>query len=175
MRKCFVGRNSSRSGGQSLIAGGGQSLIEVTVGIIVLVPVVICLIDLAVILLGVQTNDANCRNAARAAASGDPSEATFRAQTVMARSSMQANPPLISGSKLSTTVDVKVISQPITEPDIATGKQISPGGPITGTATVTSEVQIRPFVVHMVYGGKLPLTFTSKQSFPISYVAPAKQ
>lgn len=151
----------------------GQSLIEVTAGLIVLVPVVIVLIDLSVILLGVQTNDANCRNAARAAAEGDPAEASFRAQAVMNRSNLQANQPLISGSRLILPVEVKISSRPLTEPDIATGKQMNTGGPVTGTATVTTEVEIRPFIVHMMYGGKSPLKFTSRQSFPMSYVAPA--
>jgi hypothetical protein len=41
----------------------GQSLIEVTVGIVIFVPIFLVLFDLSVILFAVQQNESVCRNA----------------------------------------------------------------------------------------------------------------
>jgi hypothetical protein len=46
------------------------------------------------------------------------------------------------------------------------------GGPIQGSVTVQTQVDIRPFVVQFAYSGKSPLVFRSKQSFPFTYIVP---
>lgn len=150
----------------------GQSLIELQAGIIILIPALFVLLDLSLIFLGVQQNDAVCRNAARAAACGDPREARCRAQAVLTRMQAQDSGPFVSQYELVEPVDLKITSAPAKQVDPRTGKEVSPGGPVLGTATVSTEVKVRPFVVHMVWTGKAPIIFRSTHSFPLSYVMP---
>jgi hypothetical protein len=46
------------------------------------------------------------------------------------------------------------------------------GGPVSGTVTVTTEVDIRPFIVYLVYTGSSPLHFQSVQTYPFTYTVP---
>ena len=150
----------------------GQSLIEVTVGLVVLVPVVLVLIDLSTLFLGAQANESTCRNAARAAAAGDPVYATTRALSIINRSNDRSRSGMVSNFVLAQPVDVRVTSRPVSEMDQNSGQMINPGGAVTGTATVTTEVDVRPFVVQAVYGGKSPIKLRSQQTFPISFIQP---
>lgn len=150
----------------------GASFVELTVGIAFVVPVVLILLDLAIMLIAVEANDANCRQAARAAAGGNPDLAISRAETVV--SGCRGNHGMMTGSRLVYPVEVDVSSRPEPEQDIATGKQIFSGGPVQGRTTVSTEIEIRPILIHMFYGGHTPLTFKSTHSFPISYVMPSR-
>jgi hypothetical protein len=149
-----------------------QSLIEVTVGIIVLIPALMVLWDLSIILYGVQLNDTMCRNAARAAATGDPAEASSRAQAILTHANDRANPPVLSNFALVPPVELNITSQPDMKIDPENGKKTTAGGTVNGTTTVTTQVEIRPFIVHVVCGGQLPLKFRTRQTFPISYIMP---
>ena len=64
---------------------------ELCAGLIILVPLVLVLFDLAVIVIGVQVNDQTCRQAARAASSGDPATARQRADAIIARANQQGS------------------------------------------------------------------------------------
>ena len=68
-----------------------QSLVELTDGLLVLVPIILIFFDLAVIVIGVQVNDQTCKQAARAASSGDPVSANQRAQAIVARANQQGS------------------------------------------------------------------------------------
>jgi len=46
------------------------------------------------------------------------------------------------------------------------------GGPVSGNVTVVTEVEVRPFVVAIVYQGGGPMKFRSSQTYPITYVVP---
>jgi hypothetical protein len=178
-----------------------QSIIEVCIGIVVLIPVCLILIDLAVMLHAVELNDQVCRHAVRAAAAGAPEDARQRAETVVSvpedgrqRAETVVSAPedgrqraetVVSGGgsqddramvgcpRLILPVDVKVVSRPQTEQDLAAEKQISAGGPVKGTATVTTEIELRPFLIHLFCGGKSPLLFRATHTFPISCVIPS--
>lgn len=153
-------------------SGSAQSFIELSIGIVILVPVLLVLLDLAVMIFGVEANDSNCRKAARAAAAGDPSFAQARAETALGNDGR--NLGMVTYSHLVGTVGVKVLSQPEAEQDIASGKEIFPGGPVIGSTTVSTEIQVRPIIVHVLYGAKSPMSFTSTHTFPISHVLSAK-
>ena len=130
-----------------------------------LIPIVLVIFDLAVIVIGVQVNDSTCREAARVAASGDPNDAQARAAAVVARANQRAS------GMLSNFVLVNVNNTVTAQQMLA----LQPyGGPVQGTVTVQTEVDIRPFVVQYAYAGKSPLTFRSQQSFPFTYVVPNK-
>jgi hypothetical protein len=143
----------------------GQSIVELAVGLIALIPIVLVVFDLAVIVIGVQVNDSTCREAARVAASGAPKDQVARAAAVVARANQRAagmlsNFVVVAGFPQST------VSQ-------AQADLLNPyGGALNGTVTVQTEVDIKPFVVQAAYNGTSPLKFRSQQSFPITYVVP---
>lgn len=151
----------------------GQSLIEVTIGIVVLVPVTLTLIDLSVALWGVQENDHTCMSAARAAASGAPEEATDRAQIVLDRADGRGPTAMVSNSVLACPVQVDITSKPETQRDPVTKEEVNPGGAVVGSVTVTSEVEVKPFLLHSFFTKAKSLKFTSQHSCPITYVVPA--
>jgi hypothetical protein len=147
----------------------GQSLIELTAGIVVLVPVLLFLADFALILWAVQSNDMICRDAARAAAAGDPLEAPARAQAVV-NGEGDRHSSLVSNTVLVPPVDVSVTHEPVLQYDRLSRKEFGPGGPVYGTVTVATEVEIKPFVLKALTGRKF--TFRANQTFPITYIAP---
>ncbi|HEY9711973.1 MAG TPA: hypothetical protein V6C72_00810 [Chroococcales cyanobacterium] len=144
--------------------GRGQSIVELCVGIIVLIPIVLVVFDLAVIVIGVQINDSTCREAARIAASGQPTavDANQRAQAVIDRANNRSK-GMLSNFKL-----VSVTLNNINGAQLAQAQQY--GGAVSGTVTVQTQVQIRPFVVSYVYNGSGPMVFGAKQTFPFTYV-----
>jgi len=140
----------------------GQSAVELCTGLIVLVPIILVLFDLSVIVLGVQLNDATCREAARVAALGDPTTCSSRAQAVVNRANKQGSSMLSNFQLVSCTSTVST--------NLATMGTF--GGPISGTVSCTTEVDIRPFVVYLVYTGSSPLHFQSVQTYPYTYTVP---
>lgn len=141
----------------------GQSAVELCTGLIVLVPIILVLFDLAVIVLGVQLNDATCREAARVAALGDPTTCSARALAVINRANNQS-------SALLSNFQLKNCTSTVTAAQIAAMQPF--GGPVSGTVSVTTEVDIRPFVVYLVYTGSSPLHFQSVQTYPFTYTVP---
>lgn len=148
----------------------GQSIIELAVGLMALIPIVLVIFDLAVIVIGVQINDSTCREAARVAASGDPNQAYDRANAVVQRANARAAGMLSNFSlkKSDVTFAPSAPNDPISQVT-----SLAPyGGPVQGTVSVRTTVQIRPFVVQFAYNGQSPLTFQSSQTFPFTYVVP---
>jgi hypothetical protein len=152
----------------------GQSLVEVTAGIAILLPVLLVLFDLSMIFLAVQANESICRNAARAAAGGDPSDASVRAQAIVDGANSRSRGPLIEHFRLILPIAVEVTDRPVSQEDPLTGNAANPGGPISGKTAVTTEVDVRPFVVYRLWGGKLPMKFRASHVFPISYTEPGR-
>lgn len=141
----------------------GQSLLEVSIALFLIVPVVLLVLDLAMIIIGVQANDTTCREAARLAASGDPNTAKLRATAVIARANNNIN-------GFVSNFSLVALDSTVTSAQLAS---LNPyGGTITGAVTVSTEVEVRPFLVHWLYSGKQPLTFRSRQSYPFTYVVP---
>ncbi|MBU6451787.1 MAG: hypothetical protein KGS72_08425 [Cyanobacteria bacterium REEB67] len=149
-----------------------QSLVEVTAGIAILLPVLLVLFDLSMLFLAVQANESICRNAARAAAAGDPLDATVRAQAVVNAANLSSGGALISHFWLVLPIAVVVTDRPTSQEDPLTGRESNPGGPVTGTVAVSTEVDVRPFVVYRLWGGKLPMKFRARHIFPISFTQP---
>ncbi len=143
----------------------GQSMVELVCGLFILIPLVLVLFDLAVIVIAVQVNDQTCRQAARAAASGDPASAMQRAQAVVARANQQ-------GSSMMSNYTLAALNfNPTTLPGDAAAL-VPFGGTVTGTVSVDTTVDVKPFIVPYVYSGGAPLTFRSSQTYPFSYVVP---
>jgi Flp pilus assembly protein TadG len=164
----LVSQSKQLSGGSGVCdlkfrATKGSSLVELATGLLVLIPIVLVLFDLSVIVIAVQMNDSTCREAARVAASGNPLDAQTRAMAIISRANsrqvgMASNFTLVGLVSTVTAQDIQNVG--------------SYGGPVDGTVTVETEVQVRPFVVQYIYNGQNPLHFRSKQSFPFTYVVP---
>lgn len=140
----------------------GISTIELIAGLIVLIPVVLVLFDLSAIAIAVQANDSACREAARAAALGPPPEFNSRAQVILTKANQKSYGSMVSNFQM---VSLSSNAFPSTIP-----KGFS--GPITGTITVKTQVDIKPFIVQWAYAGQSPLQMRSIQTYPISYVVP---
>jgi Flp pilus assembly protein TadG len=148
----------------------GTSLIEVSLGLVVLIPVVLVLIDLSMTFLAVQANDAICRKAARTAASGDPARATIRAISVIQHENNSGGS--MRRFSLIGPVDVQITSQPFIRFDSNLDRAVNPGGPVNGTAKVTTEVEVKPLVVQLFFNSST-MRFQTHQTCPISYIQPA--
>lgn len=149
----------------------GASIIELAVGLAVILPVVLLLFDLGVVMMGVQINNSVCREAARVAAGGnpgDPSGLENRAEAVIKRTNSSAT-GMLSNYRLIKPITTSP-SQSAINQQMNTLRGY--GGPVSGTITVETEVDIRPFVVKYAYGGKDPLTFRARQTFPFTYMVP---
>ena len=129
----------------------------------VLIPIVLVLFDLCVIVMAVQVNDATCREAARVAASGSPSDMQLRAQAVVNRANGSAV-GMLSNFALAS------ITSTISAADFA--KISKYGGTVNGTVSVETNVEVRPFLVKYAWTGGKPLQFHSQQSFPFTCVMP---
>lgn len=163
-----------RSGGmiQVYMRRSGQSLLEATWGLVIIVCVVVALVDLATVLYGVSLNDSTCRIAARAAAAGDMAGADDRAQVAIGRAQANESESIISHPRLILPVEVNLTSQPRARRDPESGRLFNPGGLVTGTITVKTQVEIRPFAMDCILRRAGPLIFQSHQTFPIHYTVP---
>src|SRR5262249_36644558 len=143
----------------------GEGIIELAVGLIVLLPVLLMIFDLVVVAITVQINDSTAREAARVASQGDPKQATQRAQAIVARANKQVSGLMSNFQLVSVTFNpADILAQ-----EDAMGTY---GGLLKGSVTVETQVDVRPFVVQYAYGGKSPIQFHSKQTFPLSYAVP---
>lgn len=140
----------------------GQSLVELATGLIILVPVILVLVDLAIIVTAVSVNDAVCRDAARVAASGDPADPTLiknRALQVI-KEAYKAGGYII-GPEL------------VGDPVITKTKEPTPpyGGPYEGTVSVQTKIVVKvPASIPKLTPSEVELN--SRQEFPITYVMP---
>ena len=152
--------------------GRGQSLIEVVLGIAVLIPILLTLLDFSCLFLALQSNESICRSAVRAAAAGDPHDARVRASAVVDSANKKSRSPLVSNFSLIEPCLVNITSEPAAREDPLTGNMTNLGGPVKGTVTITTNVDVRPFVIGLFWGGKLPLKLQARHVFPISFIQP---
>jgi len=151
----------------------GHSLLEATFGLIFIVATVIGLIDLSIIIYGVSLNETTCRNAASAAAAGNVRDAESRVRVAIEQSNAKGFGTIISHPQLILPVEVNLTSAPMPRRDPETDRFCNPGGLVTGTVKVRTQVEIRPLAVDFILRRREPLIFQSCQSFPIHYIVPA--
>ncbi|MBX9720642.1 MAG: hypothetical protein K2X81_04555 [Candidatus Obscuribacterales bacterium] len=147
---------------------------EVVFAIAILIPSMIILGDLYLLMIGSRENEDLCRNAARAAAAGAPAEANARAGAVVSSTNKQEASPLIPAFKLIAPVFVEVVGQN-QDASSEQDKVIAEAMPVNGTVKVTTEVEIKPFLLHVFFGGNKAFRFQAQQSYPISYTPPVGQ
>jgi Flp pilus assembly protein TadG len=149
----------------------GASLVEVTCGSVVLIFVVLILIDLGILIYGASLNDSVCRDAARKSASGSPANAESRARLLIGQMNSRGG-GLVSHFSLVPPVVTEITSQPKLRRNPENDELLNPGGLVTGSVTVTTQVEVTPFALPYIIGRRPPLTLQSRQTFPISYVMP---
>jgi hypothetical protein len=143
----------------------GSSLTELSAALIAMAFILILVLDCAKMVIGAQINDNTCRKAARVAASGDPSTAKSRAESIVNRAHIESA-GLISNLRL-----ISVINTVNSASDQST-IQLS-GGNITGAVIVTTAADIEPFFVGWLSAKQRFVTLKSEQSFPYTYILPA--
>jgi hypothetical protein len=149
----------------------GQSLVEASCGLVVIYALGIALVDLASALYAIALNDSVCRNAAAFAASGNPNEAENRVRMVIAQSGSGFG-KLISPPQLILPVEISITSEPICRRDPDNDHLVNPGGMVTGTIKVNTQIEIKPFGIDMLLRQYRVMVFHASQSFPIHYVMP---
>jgi len=158
--KSFLLKTSLKSN-TSKVRGFG--LVEVVAGLVCLLPLLLAFFDLGMIVLSVQINDSACREAARAAACGNPNDARARAVQVINLANQRSG-AYVSNLRLDS------VTSTVSAAEVAA---LSPyGGPVQGSVTVRTFIDVHPYIIYWVYTGKPTLTFTSQQTFPYSYVVP---
>jgi hypothetical protein len=152
----------------------GQSFVELAAGLIVLIPILLALLDLAMIIIAVQVNDTVCRDAARAASSGRPADFTS-SMGVQKANAMERAQGVVKRAKASSggyIAQLNIIpseSGPTFVDPGNPGPDPNFGGAYNGSYHVTTEVTVNvpayvPKVMEPSY------TFRARQEFPITFV-----
>lgn len=137
--------------------GRGQSTIELIAGVMVLIPLVLFLVDACIITVCSFKNDSICREACRAAASGDPKSCESNAKAEVEK----ANTGGFATYSL-TSATAKNVETP------ASGH-----GLVSGSVTVNTSAMVHaPFVIGLIVPN---FKLDTEQSFPITYNIPYKE
>jgi len=124
----------------------------------VMLPVILVLVDLAIITTAIQVNDATCRDAARVAAAGEPIGTNIQDRAKQVIKEAYQSGGYITGP---TLVEAKGIG--IVAPDATYG------GPYQGRVSVETEIVVRvPASIPTLTPDKV--TLHSKQEFPVTFV-----
>lgn len=152
----------------------GQSIAELAAGMLVFVPIILLLIDCAVIMIGVSTNEAVCRDACRAASAGPPASTTAGSHTVSPGSSPYKRALKVIKDVYAAGGFVKInetmsISESLQNPL----PQAPMGGPYIGLVTVETTADIAPPFLIRVFVENGTYQFKNTQRYPYTYVMPS--
>src|ERR1700709_1580743 len=120
----------------------GQSLVEVVTGLVVIIPIVLALMVFVAVIYAISLNEAACRNAARAAAAGNPGEAKDRAQLIIAQANSGQFNSYFAHFAVVEPIRSVITAQPALQIDAETDKPFNPGGLVSGNVSVTTEVEV---------------------------------
>lgn len=152
----------------------GQGLVEVVCVLICLVPAVLLVIDLGMIAIGAGLNDQACRDAARAAASGPPSDISKGDNRMLGAGTLPYDRALTVVKKIySTRLPMKVrenIEAVETVRDIPTDA----GGAIDGEVSIKTTIDIFPPFLAGAVVGPTGVSIKCTHTVPITYVVPNK-
>jgi hypothetical protein len=145
----------------------GQSIVELGFGLIVLLPILLCMLNCLFVGIGAYLNEAVSRDAARAAASGAPSSLTIGQRKVNTGAPKDRVLAVINKVYFAG-LPLKVRTTPTV---IETVNDVPPqadGGAVDGEVSVTTTIDIYPPV--QVQGLGSHVTLTSTHVMPITYM-----
>jgi hypothetical protein len=152
----------------------GQSLAELAAGLLVFVPIILLLIDCGVIMVGVSTNEAACRDAARAAAAGPPGLLSSGAHTVAAGQLPYKRAQRVIKGVYSAAGMIRINDTLLVKEDIKAPTPVAPaGGPVIGEVSVETTAEVMPPFLIRVFVENGTYQFKSTQRFPYTYILPA--
>ncbi len=153
----------------------GQSLAELAAGLMVFIPIILLLVDCSVIMIGVSTNEAVCRDAARAASAGPPA-------SLISGSSHGVGPSAGPYKRALTVVKdiyaagglVKISETLAIKEALQDPLPVAPqGGPVIGSVTVETTADISPPFFIRVFVENGTYQFKNTQSYSYTYVVPS--
>ncbi len=152
----------------------GQSLAELGAGMMVFVPVILLLIDCAVIMIGVSTNEALCRDAARAASSGPPGAMSSGNHTVGSsglpyKRALAVVKDIYNLGGMVKVKETLLVNEELHEPL----PQVPQGGPVIGQVTVETTIDVFPPFLIKIFAENGTYQFKNTQSYPYTYVMPS--
>lgn len=152
----------------------GQGIVELVTALVCLVPVGLVLIDLGVVAIGAGINDAACRDAARAAASGAPSDLTLADnRTIGPDKSPYQRAQSVIKKIYATNVPAKIRQNIEAIETIKDVPALEAGGAVDGEVSVKTTIDVYPpFIVGKVVGDG-GIALSAKHIVPITYVMPA--
>lgn len=129
-------------------------------GLMILLPLLLTALDLTIIIIANQVNDNACRDAARVAANGRPTqdEATSRAELVLNRASQHSG--YIRGPSLVSVTPVDIKPPPTNY-----------GGSYQGNVRVETKITVN---LPVPIPGLLPAIqeFHASQEYPVTFIEP---
>lgn len=137
-----------------------QSIVELSAGIVIAIPVFLLILNAIAIALGLQSNENICREAARLAASGDPATAELRAQSIVSKANL-AKGWMVADHRL---VSIHNVANPMCV-------QQGTGSLPFSAVEVKTAIDINPILLKVLLYHERFLTFTTTQRFPYTYFA----
>jgi hypothetical protein len=136
------------------------SFIELGAALIVIIPIILCLFDIAILITTAVMSDSLCRNAARIASSGEPSDVHSRVQAALDQAKVQN--PIVSNLRLAA-------GYPVNDNNVSL-VQTGVTGPVNGTVTVKIAVDVHPpFLISHVLPNQV-ITMNAQQTFPYTFI-----
>lgn len=150
-----------------------QGAVEMVAALVCLTPIALSLFDLGIVAAGAGLNDAVCRDSARAAASGPPSDLTVGTdRTVAADKSPYQRAQHVIKSMYATNIPAKVKDSISVKETVSDVPPPPVGGAISGEVSVETTVDIYPpFLIGAIMGNS-GVSLKAKHIVPITYVVP---
>lgn len=169
LKMIFNGSPCHRTSRRSIAQGS----VELVAAMVCLTPVALSLFDLGVVALGAGVNDAVCRDSARAAASGPPSDLSMaNNRSVAADKSPYKRAEHVIKSMYATNVPAKVRDTISVKETVTDVPPPPSGGAVSGEVMVETTVDIYPpFLIGAVMGNS-GVSLKAKHIVPITYVVP---
>lgn len=146
----------------------GQSIVELGVGLLVLLPILLFMLNCLFVAIGATLNDFVCRDAARAAAAGAPSRMLVGTNRKVTNGGPRDRVLAIIKKVYNVGLPMKVRENVSVTETVRDVPPEADGGAIDGEVTVTTTIDIYPPVVVQGMGSSVQLK--SKHSMPITYM-----
>lgn len=144
------------------------SMLEVICGILIMVPCILVVLDLATIYEGFCLNNNACLEAVKAASSGPPNAISPGTPKDRAEAAVRRHHPAAATFAFSTLCKVQEdVMQPLPGAPL--------GGAVDGQVTVETTLTVRPPFLIGIVVGKHGIPLTASKTFPYTYTVPATQ